>query len=100
MNAEPVTLSTTRSRLAIEPRGGCVATSWLVDGAEVLALPAPLEAFLASARTGGIPLLYPYANRLRTDRFGAAGRAIDLSRATDLKRDGNGLPMQIGRAHV
>ena len=93
MSAEAVTLSTGRSRLVIEPRGGCVATSWLVDGAEALALPAPLEAFLSSARTGGIPLLYPWANRLRTDRFTAAGRAVDLSGVPNLKRDGNGLPM-------
>jgi aldose 1-epimerase len=91
--SEPICLSTTRSRLMIEPRGGCVATSWLVDGTEVLALPAPLETFLASARTGGIPLLYPWANRLRTDRFEAAGRTVDLSRVPNLKRDGNGLPM-------
>jgi galactose mutarotase-like enzyme len=90
---DAITLTTARSRLTIEPRGGCVATSWLVDGAEVLALPAPLEAFLASARTGGIPLLYPWANRLRADRFEAAGRAVDLSRVPNLKRDGNGLPM-------
>jgi len=91
--SDAITLSTTRSRLTIEPRGGCVATSWLVDGSEVLALPAPLETFLASARTGGIPLLYPWANRLRTDRFEAAGRAVDLSTVPNLKRDGNGLPM-------
>lgn len=91
--SEPIRLSTARSRLAIEPRGGYVATSWLVDGAEVLALPAPLETFLASARTGGIPLLYPWANRLRSDHFTAAGRAVDLSSVPNLKRDGNGLPM-------
>jgi galactose mutarotase-like enzyme len=91
--SEPICLSAARSRLAIEPRGGCVATSWLVDGSEVLALPAPLETFLASARTGGIPLLYPWANRLRADRFEVAGRAVDLSRVPNLKRDGNGLPM-------
>jgi galactose mutarotase-like enzyme len=91
--SDVITLSTARSRLMIEPRGGCVATSWLVDGSEVLALPAPLEAFLASARTGGIPLLYPWANRLRAARFQAAGRTVDLSSVPNLKRDGNGLPM-------
>lgn len=93
MIAESITLTTARSRLLIEPRGGCVATSWLVDGVEALALPAPPEAFLASARTGGLPLLYPWANRLRGDTFNAAGAAIDLSRVPNLKRDGNGLPM-------
>lgn len=91
--SEPITLRSARSRLVIEPRGGCVATSWTVDGVEVLSLPAPLEAFLASARTGGIPLLYPWANRLRSDRFTAAGRLVDLSGVPNLKRDGNGLPM-------
>jgi aldose 1-epimerase len=91
--SDTVVLSTARSRLAIEPRGGCVASSWTVDGVEVLALPEPLESFLARARTGDIPLLYPWANRLRADRFEAAGRAVDLSRVPDLKRDGNGLPM-------
>lgn len=93
MSSEAFTLSTSRSELTIEPRGGCVATRWLVGGVEVLALPAPLESFLASARTGGIPLLYPWANRLRGDRFTAAGRAVDLSRVPNLKRDTNGLPM-------
>jgi galactose mutarotase-like enzyme len=93
MSADAISLSTASSRLMIEPRGGCVATSWLVNGAEILALPAPLETFLASARTGGIPLLYPWANRLRSDRFTTAGRSVDLSRVPNLKRDGNGLPM-------
>jgi galactose mutarotase-like enzyme len=93
MSTDTITLAAANSRLTIEPRGGCVATSWMVNGADVLALPAPLEAFLASARTGGIPLLYPWANRLRADRFTAAGRQVDLSRVPDLKRDGHGLPM-------
>lgn len=88
-----VLLQARDTALHLHPHAGCVATSWRVGGREVLALPAPLDAFLASARTGGIPLLYPYANRLRTDRFTAAGRSVDLSAATDLKRDAGGLPM-------
>lgn len=60
---------------------------------EVLALPSPREEFLRSARTGGLPLLYPYANRLRTDHFQAAGRAVDLSVETKLKRDPSGFPI-------
>ena len=80
-------------RLTVHPSAGCVATSWLVAGHECLALPDALPAFLASTRTGGIPLLYPYANRLSADRFEAAGRSIDLTRVTDLKRDAHGLPI-------
>ena len=65
----------------------------MVDGQEMLALPAALAEFLAAARTGGIPLLYPYANRLRTAQFVAAGRAVDLAQYSSLKRDGAGLPI-------
>ena len=82
---------TAQSRLVIEPEFGCVATSWLVRGEEVLALPAPREEFLATTRTGGIPLLYPYANRLRSDRFTVAGKRVDLKDHPHLKRDANGL---------
>jgi len=80
-------------RLTVYPEAGCVAVSWVVSGRECLSLPDALPAFLASARTGGIPLLYPYANRLSADRFEAAGRSIDLTRVSDLKRDGHGLPI-------
>ena len=89
----PLTLRAHGTDLTIEPQAGCVATSWRLGTRELLALPAPREAFLKSARTGGIPLLYPYANRLRTDRFTAAGREVNLSLQPDLKRDGNGLPI-------
>ena len=89
----PFTLRAHGTDLTIEPQAGCVATSWRLGTREMLALPAPREAFLKSARTGGIPLLYPYANRLRTDRFTAAGREVNLALQSDLKRDGNGLPI-------
>jgi len=80
-------------QLTVHPSAGCVATSWRAGGHECLALPDALPAFLASTRTGGIPLLYPYANRLSADRFDAAGRSIDLTRVADLKRDAQGLPI-------
>lgn len=80
-------------RLTVHPAAGCVAVSWVVSGRECLALPDALPLFIASARTGGIPLLYPYANRLSADRFEAAGRKVDLTQFPDLKRDGNGLPI-------
>ncbi len=79
--------------LVIEPDAGCVATSWRVNDREVLALPSPREEFLRSPRTGGVPLLYPYANRLRSDHFQVAGHNVDLSVDTKLKRDPTGLPI-------
>ena len=82
-----------RSILRLEPSYGCVATSWTVGASEILALPAPIEEFLVAERTGGIPLLYPYANRLRANTFTVCGRKVDLSGVPGLKRDGTGLPM-------
>lgn len=81
------------SSLELVPDAGMVALSWTVAGDEVLALPCGRDEFLAAARTGGIPLLYPYANRLQGDRFVAAGMPVDLSRAAWLKRDDKGHPI-------
>ena len=81
------------SSLELVPDAGMVALSWMVAGEEVLALPCGREEFLAAARTGGVPLLYPYANRLGGDAFRACGTPIVLSRVPSLKRDGAGHPI-------
>lgn len=75
------------SSLELVPDAGMVALSWTVAGEEVLALPCGRAEFLAAARTGGLPLLYPYANRLGADSFTACGRQVDVSRVPSLKRD-------------
>lgn len=75
------------SSLELVPDAGMVALSWTVAGEEVLALPCSRSEFLSAARTGGLPLLYPYANRLGADSFTACGRQVDLSRVPSLKRD-------------
>lgn len=75
------------SSLELVPDAGMVAVSWVVAGNEVLALPCGREEFLAAARTGGIPLLYPYANRLGADSFAVCGKPVDLARVPSLKRD-------------
>ncbi len=92
-NTELVRLRVGDARMDIAPGLGCCVVSWVVDGMERLALPLPLEAFAASQKTGGIPLLYPFANRLRADRFVWNGTTCELSSVPGLKRDGNGLPI-------
>lgn len=82
-----LTHAATGSSLELVPDAGMVALSWKVAGAEVLALPCGRAEFLGAARTGGLPLLYPYANRLGADAFVACGRQVDLSRVPSLKRD-------------
>jgi len=93
MDARIIRCAQSQSQLVVHTDAGCVATSWQVRGQEMLALPLALAEFVKSQKTGGIPLLYPYANRLRADHFTAAGKAVDLSRDTKLKRDANGFPM-------
>ena len=57
--------SGTRARIA--PDCGFCCLSWQVDGREFLHLPVPEQEFRTVPRTGGVPLLYPFANRLRSD---------------------------------
>lgn len=91
--AVTLTHSGTGSSLELVPDAGMVALSWTVAGEEVLALPCGRAEFLAASRTGGLPLLYPYANRLGADSFDACGRTVDLTGVPSLKRDDHRLPI-------
>ena len=71
----------------IAPDCGFCCLSWIVDGLERLHLPEGAAAFRHDVKTGGIPLLYPFANRLRDDPEG------DWGGNPLVKRDGNGLPI-------
>ena len=63
-------------------------------GEELLGQRGGLAAYVAERKTMGIPLLYPWANRLSAWRFALAGREIAIDPgATPLRRDANGLPM-------
>ena len=77
----------------VVPSAGFGLVSWKVDGEELLAMPLPLDEYMKESHLGGIPLLYPWANRLRGERYSAGGKDVDLSLVNDLKRDNNGLPM-------
>lgn len=91
---ELVRLACGRDRaMTIAPTAGLCVVSLVLDGEELLALPTPLADFLAAERTGGIPLLYPWANRLRGDDPVVLGRALATRDSTRCHRDGNGLPL-------
>ncbi len=63
-------------------------------GEELLGQRRGLEAYEAEFSTMGIPLLYPWANRISRSEFELASRPVDVGAAPDrLKRDANGLPM-------
>ena len=76
------------------PEAGMVVTSLLHRGEELLGQRGGLEAYVAERKTMGIPLLYPWANRLEGMRVEVAGREVVLDRISPpLRVDDNGLPM-------
>ena len=75
------------------PVAGFSAVSFRVGSTEHLRLPVGLAAYVASTRTGGVPLLHPFANRLRGTRWTFGGRTVDPD-ATPLRHaDSKGRPM-------
>ena len=73
------------------PGIGMTGVSLRSRGDEYLALPGGLDA-LRSGRTGGLPLLAPWANRLAQRRYRAAGVTVSLE-DPDLPVDEHGLPI-------
>jgi aldose 1-epimerase len=73
------------------PDLGLTGVSLRCRGREHLALPGGLPALRAGA-TLGLPLLAPWANRLGSRRYRAAGVAVDLT-GLPLGSDANGLPI-------
>jgi aldose 1-epimerase len=76
------------------PAAGMPATSLRHRGEELLGQRGGLSAYVAERKTMGIPLLYPWANRLQGMRFDVAGRAVALDTISPpLRLDEHGLPM-------
>ncbi len=88
-----IRVSEGRDCLEIVPSAGMAIVSLIFQGSEHLAMPDPLNEFMRSPRTGGIPLLYPWANRLRTDHYAFEDHTVDLSSVPGIKRDDAGHPM-------
>lgn len=76
------------------PGLGMVGCSLRHRGEEVLGMLGGLPAYRDRQSTFGIPLLHPWANRLDGYTYTAAGKTVELDRAsTAVHRDGGGLPM-------
>jgi aldose 1-epimerase len=79
---------------AFVPDAGMVGCSLRHRGEELLGQRRGLRAYLAERVTMGIPLLYPWANRIARRRFSVAGRDVVIDpQATPLRLDSAGLPM-------
>lgn len=80
--------------VAFVPSAGMVACSLLHRGEELLGQRGGLAHYVRAHSTMGIPLLYPWANRVGGEEFAVAGREVDLSSAElPLSFGDGGLPI-------
>src|SRR4030095_7986083 len=76
------------------PAHGMLGASLRYQGVEILRRVEDLEAAAARGSSAGIPLLYPWANRLAEPRDCVLGKEIVLDRSSPLLHfDEHGLPM-------
>jgi aldose 1-epimerase len=76
------------------PGQGMLGASLSHKGVEMLRRVEDLEAAAARGSSAGIPLLYPWANRLAEPRYRALGQEVVLDRSSPLLHfDEHGLPM-------
>jgi len=78
-------------QVSFAPELGMLACSMLHAGEELLGQRSGLAAYARSGATMGIPLLYPWANRLGDFRYRFAGRTVAIDGGTPL--DEHGLPI-------
>jgi aldose 1-epimerase len=78
-------------QVSFAPELGMLACSMLHAGEELLGQRGGLAAYACSGATMGIPLLYPWANRLGGFRYRFAGRTVAIGGGTPL--DEHGLPI-------
>jgi aldose 1-epimerase len=83
-----------RTEASFVPSVNMVCCSLRHDGIELLELRRGLQMYADAGKTMGIPLLYPWANRLERFGYEAAGKAVQLSEDdTRIPRDSQGLPI-------
>jgi len=93
---ETVTLRDPSSSLTATyvPGAGMIATSLNDDGVELLGQRRGLGAYVSAGKTMGIPLLYPWANRLSAKTYDVDGSTVTLAPgAYGVRADNNGLPI-------
>jgi galactose mutarotase-like enzyme len=93
---EAVTLRDPSSPLTtkVVPLAGMVVTS-LHDGEnEFLGQRRGLDAYITAGKTMGIPILYPWANRLSASKYGINGAVVSLTAGTGgVRTDEHGVPI-------
>lgn len=91
---EAVALVAGDLRATFVPGAGMIGCSLMHRGEELLVQRGGLDAWRGTGRSFGLPLLHPWANRLRDWRYAAAGRAVTIDRSRGIVRaDENDLPI-------
>jgi len=91
-----VTLQDPSSELEAQfvPDAGMIGISLTDSGVELLGQRRGLDAYVADGKTMGIPILYPWANRLGANTYPAGGTTVTLTAGQHgVRTDPNGLPI-------
>ena len=76
------------------PAAGMICTSLAEDGAEYIGQRRGLESYVSDAKTMGIPILYPWANRLSAKSYDIDGAVVTLTPGTGgVRTDEHGTPI-------
>jgi aldose 1-epimerase len=76
------------------PNAGMIGTSLSHDGVELLGQRHGLQAYVSEHRTMGIPILYPWANRLSSNGYGVDGAVVTMTPGTGgVRTDQHGVPI-------
>jgi galactose mutarotase-like enzyme len=76
------------------PNAGMIGTSLSDDGVELLGQRRGLEAYARDGKTMGIPMLYPWANRLGDKGYTVDGESVTVTPGSNhVRADPNGLPI-------
>jgi galactose mutarotase-like enzyme len=76
------------------PAAGMIGISLADDGVELLGQRRGLEAYLSAGKTMGIPILYPWANRLGERNYRVGDDTVTLAPdAPGVRSDARGLPI-------
>jgi aldose 1-epimerase len=91
-----VTLRDPSSHLEAQfvPDAGMIGVSLTDSGVELLGQRRGLDAYVSDGNTMGIPILYPWANRLGANTYTAESTTVTLSPGRNrVRADPNGLPI-------
>ena len=91
-----VTLKDPASKVAAQfvPDAGMIGTSLTDAGVELLGQRRGLDSYIGAGKTMGIPILYPWANRLGANTYTAQDVTVTLTPGQNgVRADPNGLPI-------